>query len=249
MQNANSLRAELEAEKRSLRELGTLQFLKTKSIEKKIEALMSQLQEKNDAFEGEKQKVESEIKKLEEGRRDTLEKQIETIEEQYYLPEKVADPEETVEGKLYEALKDEICEMLQTFEDASSISDIKYICGTNEKFPNQSVSRAVCELVSENYISRKREGSTVYYYFSESNKKRRISKNAMPMIEDLIKEQTISYHQLGEADLQLEDYEKYGYLKWLAKYGRIYCDFREDDFDIYYIPEEYRKCIDEEKVE
>lgn len=183
------------------------------------------------------------FKKKNEEKRNTLEKQIKTIEEKHPFPEKVEKPKEKTAMKMYnEAVKDAIYDLLQTTGASYTISDIMEKCVETMDMTNQRVSALLRQLLSEKRIERFNVEREAYFRALESGVKTSAPRNGnyIQTMEDMLKEQSISYSQMGGSDLQLEDYEKYGYLKWLAMDKKIYCDFQENDFVIHYIPKEYR---------
>ncbi len=243
IERAKSLRSELEDTKATLQKLRKFEFFKKQNEEKKIEALILQLQQENDEFLKKNQKAESEIKNIEEEKRGKLEKQIKTIEAKYPFPEKVEKPKEKTAMKMYnEAVKDAIYDLLQTTGASYTISDIMVECVETMDMTTQRVSALLRQLLSENRIERFYVEREAYFRALESGVKTSAPRNEnyIQTMEDMLKEQSISYSQMGGSDLQLEDYEKYGYLKWLAMDKKIYCDFQENDFVIHYIPKEYR---------
>lgn len=243
MECVKSLRSELEATKVTLQKLRKFEFFKKQNEEKRVETLILQLQQKNDEFLEKNQKAESGIKNMEEEKRSALEKQIKRIEAKYPFPEKVKKlKEKTAREKENEATKDAIYNMFQTTGASYTVSDVMMECVETMDMTNQRVSALLGQLVSEKRIERFCVEREAYFRALGSDAEIRVPRNEdyIQTIENAVKEQSISYSQMGGSDLQLEDYEKYGYLKWLAMDKKIYCDFQEKDFVIHYIPKEYR---------
>ena len=255
-----SLRQELEEKKSILPTLGFFKGAEKKKINLRIEELVDKLQETTNNYKDLVDHNEEAIKKYEQEKNDAVKKEFDAIDSRYPLPELIKYVKRTTKEKIEEAynrptptqlvntsIKDAIYDYLADSGCLATITEIMENCPECADLTNVRVSALVRQLLSEGRVERIEEKRKAYFRAADGTS---TSKKKLPVtvsypveeVEKLVRDKKqVAFNQInvkGKNNKNLEDYEIYGCLKFLAIDRAIYCD---DKLNVYYIPEEYRK--------
>lgn len=246
-----NLRRELDEEKATLASLGLFKGAHKKALNIVIEDLVTRLQKTTEDYREKTTKFEKQIASCEEEKKKNLKKEYEAIETRFPLPEMVKKREKAIakvspENQptpmqlVNESMRDAIYEYLLTV-DLATIEDIINGCPAVSDMTNQRVSAIVRGMIGIQ-VERVEEKRKAYFRAIEGHSKKKAlpnkQKNPIDVVEEFVKNKQVSFNKLN---VNLEDYQKYGSLKFLASDEIIYCEEVDKELNIYYIPEEYRK--------
>ncbi len=262
MSNVTTRRQSVDEKEALLAKLKIFELAKKKALTQEIEMLVNTIQTLTQDYKTHTAKNKQEIKDLQDQKSTLIQKQYNEIENRYPLPKMVEKKKETVKQSVQayssaptptqmvgEAMKDAIYDYLLTV-DRANITDILTNCPEVADLTNQRVSAYVRQLVTEGRVERIEEKRMAFFlavdgYSTKKPKATVAKKNPEDIIEAIVKEKQVSYKQLklsAQKDMKsLEDYEIYGALKYLAVDSKIYCEEKENDLNIFYIKEEYRR--------
>lgn len=259
VKTVKELRVVLEDKKLALNNLSVFKFAEKKKLTNEVEHLVNQLQTTTNNYKQETTNLENRLNTLSSQKNERIKKECDKIEKQHTLPQMVEEPKglktKNVSKKetdltptqvVGDAYKEAIYQYMLT-EDLVTIVDIITNCSTVADLTNQRVSSYVRQLLNEGRVERIEEKRKAYFRAiggAHSSKTTKTKENGVvDLVEEYVKKNGVSFSQMKikNKDIYLEDYEKYGYLKFLAIYGRLYCEEEGNDLILYYIPEEYRK--------
>ena len=250
-----ALRKELEEKKEILPTLGFFKGAAKKTLHSEIEILVTKLQATTEQYRKEADKFEKQINDCTSEKDKSLKKEIEAIESRYPLPEMVQKKQNAVakanpvnqltpQQIVNNSLQDAIYEYLLENGGLLTIQEIIEGCPEVCDLTHTRVSAIVRGMIGTR-VERVEEKRKAYFraiegYSPSSKKKSSPSPKQHPMdvVESFVKGKSVSFSKLK---VDLEDYQKYGSLKFLAMDGILYCEKEEKEMMIHYIPEEYRK--------
>lgn len=260
MSNVTVKRQNIDDKESTLAKLKIFEISKKKTLSSEIESLLNSIQALTANYKDQTSKYKKEIEDLQNKRSNLIKKQFDEIENRYSLPKMIEYKKEVVNKPVQtyaptptqmvnESMKDAIYDYLLTV-DKANITDILTNCPEVADLTNQRVSAYVRQLMTDGRVERIEEKRMAFFSAVDgmSSKKEKtpdVKKNPVGIVESIVKEKQVSYKQLKASKQKdvtlLEEYEIYGALKYLAIDNKIYCEEVENDLNIFYIKEEYRK--------
>lgn len=260
MSNVTVKRQNIDEKESTLAKLKIFEISKKKTLSSEIESLLNSIQALTANYKDQTSKYKKEIEDLQNKRSNLIKKQFDEIENRYSLPKMIEYKKEVVNKPVQayaptptqmvnESMKDAIYDYLLTV-DKANITDILTNCPEVADLTNQRVSAYVRQLMTDGRVERIEEKRMAFFSAVDgmSSKKEKtpdVKKNPVGIVESIVKEKQVSYKQLKASKQKdvtlLEEYEIYGALKYLAIDNKIYCEEVENDLNIFYIKEEYRK--------